>query len=310
MFNLLEEFHGEAVYDQNVASYLELLRIPYTGCNPRGLMLARGKDLSKKLLAYHRIPLPAFAVFPMRRKIKPPGAAHPPADRQERERGCLLRDFPGLGGRQRREAGRARHLHPRADRHRGASPSNISRAASSMSACWATTGCACLPIWELEFGTTGADRVPPIATEKVKHDVDYQERHGIHVGAAEEPLAAAGRQHQAHRQAHLPHARARRLCPHRLPALRRRHPLFHRGQPQSRDRRRSRSSPRPPATTGSNTPTCCIGSWCSASAGREPPELSLRSEGRGPTWKQGATASTHRDGHSRSRGDEVRLFHR
>ena len=51
VFNLLEEFHGETVYDQNVASYLELLRVPYTGCNPRGLMLARGKDLSKKLAA-------------------------------------------------------------------------------------------------------------------------------------------------------------------------------------------------------------------------------------------------------------------
>ena len=48
VFNLLEQFHGEAVYDQNVASYLELLRVPYTGCNPRGLVLARGKDLSKK----------------------------------------------------------------------------------------------------------------------------------------------------------------------------------------------------------------------------------------------------------------------
>src|SRR5499433_3589536 len=72
VFNLLEQFHGEAVYDQNVASYLELLRVPYTGCNPRGLMLARGKDLSKKLLIYHRIPLPAFAVFPLGRKIRRP----------------------------------------------------------------------------------------------------------------------------------------------------------------------------------------------------------------------------------------------
>ncbi|MEA2985932.1 MAG: D-alanine-D-alanine ligase, partial [Alphaproteobacteria bacterium] len=35
VFNLLEEFHGETTYDQNVVSYLELLRIPYTGCNPR-----------------------------------------------------------------------------------------------------------------------------------------------------------------------------------------------------------------------------------------------------------------------------------
>jgi D-alanine-D-alanine ligase len=47
VFNLLEEFHGQATYDQNVASFLELLRLPYTGCNPRGLMLARGKALSK-----------------------------------------------------------------------------------------------------------------------------------------------------------------------------------------------------------------------------------------------------------------------
>ena len=78
VFNLLEQFHGEAVYDQNVASYLELLRMPYTGCNPRGLVLARGKDLSKKLLIYHRIPLPAFAVFPLRRKIRrPPRLAFP-----------------------------------------------------------------------------------------------------------------------------------------------------------------------------------------------------------------------------------------
>jgi len=72
IFNLLEEFHGETTYDQNVVSYLELLRIPYTGCNPRGLILARGKDLSKKLVHYHRIPVPAFAVFPMQRKIRRP----------------------------------------------------------------------------------------------------------------------------------------------------------------------------------------------------------------------------------------------
>jgi D-alanine-D-alanine ligase len=69
-FNLLEEFDGVAVYDQNVVAYLELLRIPYTGCNPRGLMLARDKALSKKILFYHRIPVPDFAVFPVGRAIR------------------------------------------------------------------------------------------------------------------------------------------------------------------------------------------------------------------------------------------------
>lgn len=69
-FNLLEEFGGVAVYDQNVVSYLELLRLPYTGCNPWGLMLARDKALSKKILFYHRISVPEFAVFPTGRAVK------------------------------------------------------------------------------------------------------------------------------------------------------------------------------------------------------------------------------------------------
>ena len=36
VFNLMENFEGIAVFDQNVVSHIELLRIPYTGCNPRG----------------------------------------------------------------------------------------------------------------------------------------------------------------------------------------------------------------------------------------------------------------------------------
>jgi D-alanine-D-alanine ligase len=53
-------------------SYLELLGLPYTGCNPRGLILARDKALSKKLLAYHRIPVPEFTVVRPGRKVALP----------------------------------------------------------------------------------------------------------------------------------------------------------------------------------------------------------------------------------------------
>ena len=67
---MMEAFHELRVFDQNVVIYLELLRVPYTGCNPRGLMLARDKALSKKLLAYHRIPVPDFAVVHMGRKVR------------------------------------------------------------------------------------------------------------------------------------------------------------------------------------------------------------------------------------------------
>ena len=53
-------------------NHVELLRIPYTGCNPRGLLLARDKSLSKKLLAYHRIGVPEFEVYRIGRPIRRP----------------------------------------------------------------------------------------------------------------------------------------------------------------------------------------------------------------------------------------------
>ena len=68
VLNLMEAFAGVTTFDQNVVSYLELLRLRYTGCNPRGLILARDKALSKKLLAYHRIPVPDFTVVRYGRK--------------------------------------------------------------------------------------------------------------------------------------------------------------------------------------------------------------------------------------------------
>jgi D-alanine-D-alanine ligase len=72
VFNLLEDFDDVPIYDQNVVSYLELQRVPYTGCNARGLLLARDKAISKKLLTYHRIPVPEFAVFHRGRPVRRP----------------------------------------------------------------------------------------------------------------------------------------------------------------------------------------------------------------------------------------------
>ena len=63
VFNLLEEFDGIVSYDQHVIAFLEMLRQPYTGCNPRGLLLSRDKALCKQVFAFHRISTPQFAVF-------------------------------------------------------------------------------------------------------------------------------------------------------------------------------------------------------------------------------------------------------
>jgi D-alanine-D-alanine ligase len=68
-FNLLEAFAGSAALDYYVVSYLDMLKLPHTGCNPRGLLLARDKALSKKLLSYHRIKVPHFKTFRWGRTI-------------------------------------------------------------------------------------------------------------------------------------------------------------------------------------------------------------------------------------------------
>jgi D-alanine-D-alanine ligase len=71
-FNLVEEFRGIGRLDQHVVSYLELRKQAYTGCNPRGLTLARDKAVTKKILAYHNLKVPEFAIFPQKRPFRKP----------------------------------------------------------------------------------------------------------------------------------------------------------------------------------------------------------------------------------------------
>jgi len=78
VFNLVHEFHGVGVYDHHIAAYLELLKQPYTGCNPRGLMLAHDKVIAKKIMSYHDIPTPGFEVYRRRKPFKKPNGLQYP----------------------------------------------------------------------------------------------------------------------------------------------------------------------------------------------------------------------------------------
>jgi D-alanine-D-alanine ligase len=179
VFNLLEEFHGEPAYDQNVASYLELIRIPYTGCNPRGLMLSRGKDLSKKLLHYHRIPTPAFAVFPMRKKIqRPPRLPFPLIVKSLSEDASLGIAQKSIVDTDEKLAERVTFIHEKIGT--AAIAEQYIDGRELYVGVIGNERMRVLPIWELEFG----DAASKIATAKVKFDVKYQEERGILQGAA------------------------------------------------------------------------------------------------------------------------------
>jgi D-alanine-D-alanine ligase len=190
VFTLLEEFHGEAIYDQNVASYLQLLRVPYTGCNPRGLMLARGKDLSKTLVHYHRIPVPAFAVFPKRRKVKrPKRLALPLIVKSLSEDGSLGISQASVVDSDEKLAERVAFIHERIGT--AAIAEQYIEGRELYVGVLGSERLRVLPVWELKFGNMPkGDWL--IATEKVKHDPDYQERRAILHGPAEDLAPEVG----------------------------------------------------------------------------------------------------------------------
>jgi D-alanine-D-alanine ligase len=62
VFNLTESYAGDDTMDKNIACYLELLHIPYTGSGPQALYLAQDKSIAKKIFDFHKIRTPDFAV--------------------------------------------------------------------------------------------------------------------------------------------------------------------------------------------------------------------------------------------------------
>lgn len=61
-FNICEGHFGDA-REAQVPAILEMLRIPYTGSKVLTLALALDKPMTKRVLAYHDLPTPAFQVF-------------------------------------------------------------------------------------------------------------------------------------------------------------------------------------------------------------------------------------------------------
>jgi len=183
VFNLLEEFHGEATYDQNVASYLELLRLPYTGCNPRGLVIARGKALSKKLLAYHRIRVPAFAVFPRGRKVRRPSRLEfPLIVKSLVEHASIGIARASVVDSDEKLAERVTFVHDRIGTD--AIAEQFIEGREIYVGVLGRTRLTVLPVWELELRNL-PPHAPFIATERAKHNIEYQEKWGVLQGPAQ-----------------------------------------------------------------------------------------------------------------------------
>jgi D-alanine-D-alanine ligase len=181
-FNLLEGFDDITIFDQNVVSHLELLKLSYTGCNPRGMLLARDKSLSKKLLAYHRIRVPEFEVVRMGRPIRRPKRLPFPlivksltqeasigisqasvvdSDEKLKERVVFIHESIGTAALvEQYIEGRELYV-----------------------GILGNQSLQAMPVWELFF-TNMPEGARRIATDRVKWSVKYQNKYGIDSGQA------------------------------------------------------------------------------------------------------------------------------
>jgi D-alanine-D-alanine ligase len=188
-FNLLESFADVATWDQNVVAYLELMRLPYTGCNSRGLILARDKALAKKILAYHRVPVPDFVVVPRGRRIRRPRRLGFPLIVKSLtldasigiSQASVVEDDARLDER-------VRFIHESIG-----TPALVEEYVEGRELYVGILGnqrLQLLPTWELDFAGL-PEEARRIATERLKWSMSYQKKHGIMSGAAKdlpEPL--------------------------------------------------------------------------------------------------------------------------
>jgi D-alanine-D-alanine ligase len=183
-FNLLEGFDDITIFDQNVVSHLELLKLAYTGCNPRGLLLARDKSLSKKLLAYHRVPVPEFEVCRIGRPIRrPKRLAFPLIVKSLTQEASIGISQASVVDNDEKLKERVAFIHESIGT--AAIVERYIEGREIYVGILGNQSLQALPVWELFFTNMPAE-AKRIATDRVKWSVKYQKKYGIDSGPAKD----------------------------------------------------------------------------------------------------------------------------
>ena len=175
------------VFDAHVVSYLEMIRLPYTGCNPRGLMLARNKAIAKMIVRYHRIPAPRFHVFPLagpKARVRKPKRLDYPLIVKKPHRRRQRWHRPGQRrARRGKLEDRVRFIHRQL--HTDALVETFIPGRELYVGVIGNDRLSTLPPWEVFFDKL-RDGAPKIATSKVKWDEGYQKKIGLTTGPAKD----------------------------------------------------------------------------------------------------------------------------
>lgn len=176
LFNGCEAFRGQARHEYAVAAVLEMHGYRYTGSSPTALLVARDKALTKQILTYHGIRVPAFAAFP-------PGA--PPVRPSELRFPLIVKPLledASVGIAQASVvandadlAERVQFVHERF--HQAAIVEELIEGRELYVGLLGNAELLVLPIVELTFGEAGGEH--RIATYKAKWDEEYRRRKKI-----------------------------------------------------------------------------------------------------------------------------------
>jgi D-alanine-D-alanine ligase len=178
VFNATEAFLDNSNLDYLVPALLEAEGYRYTGAPPLSLLVTRNKAMSKKILAFHDIKVPAFKSFrvgesPADTNLRFPVIVKPnAADASEGiSQASIVQDVAGL-------AERVAWIHERFDQPAIAEEYIEGR---ELYATMLGNGdkVEVLPIVEMVFDQAGSRPQDRIATQKSKWDLDYRKRRGI-----------------------------------------------------------------------------------------------------------------------------------
>ncbi len=177
VFNACEAFRRQSAMEMNIAALLELLGLPYTGSPPSALLLARDKVLAKKILTFHRVRVPRFAVVPLGAPLEGPiGVRYPLIVKPAAEDGSrgiaqasVVRDRDALEAR-------VRFVHQSLSQD--ALVEELIEGRELYLGLLGNPDPTPLPLIEMTFEKI-PEAKPRIASYRAKWDPKYRERHGI-----------------------------------------------------------------------------------------------------------------------------------
>lgn len=178
VFNLMEEFNANASLDHSVVSFLELHQVPYTGCNPQGLILARNKALSKKILNYHGINSARFEVFPVNgpRETKEGELRYPVIVKCLKEEGSLGLSQSSIVYNRPKLIERVKYIHKKFQVD--AIAEEFIEGREFFLGILGNERPETLPVWEL-LVKKSKNPAMEFYTDRAKFNMDYRERKGI-----------------------------------------------------------------------------------------------------------------------------------